>query len=135
MNVELLAPSEKSSFPLQTIILRSIYRPILLLALEPMCLNLCLYPAVLLGILYLFFDAFQIVFQSVYGLELWQRGLSFLGLLVGMIFAVFSDPIWRLNYSRLERNHQATDEGDAGFYPEWRLSPGTCPFSAWLARP
>lgn len=65
-NLGLLAPSEKNSFPLQTVILRSIYRPGMLLALEPMCLCLCIYSALLLGILYLFFGAFQVVFQSVY---------------------------------------------------------------------
>lgn len=105
-------------------IVRSIYRPIMLLTMEPMCLNLCIYSAILLGILYLFFDAFQIVFQSVYGFELWQRGLTFLGLLTGMIFAVLSDPCWRLKYSRLEKSHRATTV-DSGFYPEWRLPPGT----------
>lgn len=96
----------------------------MLLAMEPMCTNLCIYSAILLGIFYLFFGAFQIVFQSVYGFELWQRGLTFLGLLTGMIFAVLSDLCWRLNYSRLEKTHQATRE-DSGFYPEWRLPPGT----------
>ncbi|KAE8327234.1 major facilitator superfamily domain-containing protein [Aspergillus sergii] len=62
--------------------------------LEPMCLCFCIYSALLLGILYLFFGAFQIVFQSVYGFELWQCGLSFLGLLIGMIFAILSDHYW-----------------------------------------
>ena len=62
-NAQLLAPSEKGSLPLRTIIVRSIYRPIMLLTMEPMCLNLCIYSAILLGILYLFFDAFQIVFS------------------------------------------------------------------------
>lgn len=87
-------------------------------------MNLCIYSAILLGILYLFFGAFQIVFQSVYGFRLWQRGLTFLGLLTGMIFAALSDPCGQLNYSRLEKIHQATSE-DPGLYPEWRLPSGT----------
>ncbi|KAJ6148991.1 major facilitator superfamily domain-containing protein [Penicillium samsonianum] len=120
-NLGQLVPSEKNSFPLQTVILRSIYRPGMLLALEPMCLCLCIYSALLLGILYLFFGAFQVVFQSVYGFELWQRGLSFLGLLIGMFFAVLSDPYWRWNYCRLEREHQTLNGDDSGFFPEWRL--------------
>lgn len=50
-----------------------------------MCLNLCLFSAVLLGILYLFFGAFELVFTENHGFNLWQVGLSFLGLLVGQV--------------------------------------------------
>lgn len=96
----------------------------LLLTLEPMCLNLCLYSAILLGILYLFFGAFDLVFADIYGFSLWQSGCSFLGLFVGMALAIMSDPFWRRNYARLERKYLAR-EGD--FQPEWRLPPG------WLA--
>ena len=38
-------------------VVRSLYRPFLLLTLEPMCASLCLFSAILLGILYLFFGA------------------------------------------------------------------------------
>ncbi|KAJ5775813.1 major facilitator superfamily domain-containing protein [Penicillium nucicola] len=122
-----LAPREKVSEPLKKLILRSIYRPMMLLTLEPMCLNLCVYSAILLGILYLFFGAFQDVFQEVYGFELWQRGLTFLGLLVGMILAVLSDSLWRSNYRRLERNHRSISEDGSDYYPEWRLPPAGAP--------
>lgn len=100
------------------------YRPWLLLALEPMCLSLCVFSAILLGILYLFFGAFQLIFENVYGFSLWQRGLCFLGLFVGMVFAILSDPIWRRNYARLERNFQRDSNGEDDFQPEWRLPPG-----------
>lgn len=75
----------------QTII-RSIYRPFLLLALEPMCLNLCVFSAILLGVLYLFFGAFNIVFTNNHNFELWQVGLSFLGILIGMLVGIATDP-------------------------------------------
>ena len=60
----------------------------MLLALEPMCLILCLYSAVILGIQYLFFGAFPVVFKAVYGFEVWQIALTFIGMLVGMTVAV-----------------------------------------------
>lgn len=104
-------------------ITKSIYRPILLLTLEPMCLNLCIFSAILLGILYLFFGAFQLIFDQVYGFTLWQRGCSFLGLLVGMVIAIFTDPFWRWNYTRLERASAAVSE-PVKYQPEWRLPPG-----------
>ncbi|CAG8939254.1 unnamed protein product [Penicillium salamii] len=103
-------------------ITKSIYRPILLLTLEPMCLNLCIFSAILLGILYLFFGAFQLIFDQVYGFTLWQRGCSFLGLLVGMVIAILTDPFWRWNYTRLERASAAVSE-PVKYQPEWRLPP------------
>lgn len=96
----------------------------MLLTLEPMCLNLCIYSAILLGILYLFFGAFQDVFQEIYHFEMWQRGLTFLSLLIGMILAVLSNPFWCSNYERLERTHESRHDEGPDFYPEWRLPPG-----------
>ncbi|QKD55444.2 MFS transporter [Fusarium oxysporum Fo47] len=116
-------PNEKKTSSLWIMILRSTYRPIMLLTLEPMCLSLCIYSALLLGIIYLFFGAFQLVFESVYGFQLWQRGVSFTGLLVGMIFAILSDPFWRLHYRRLEERALDLTSPDSDFMPEWRLPP------------
>jgi hypothetical protein len=100
----------------QTVI-RSLYRPFLMLILDPMCLNLCLFSSLLLGILYLFFGAFNLVFTEVYGFNLYQVGLSFLGLLIGMLLAIASDPLWQRNYLRLVRNNANNSE------PEYRLPP------------
>ncbi|KAJ5745657.1 hypothetical protein N7520_010839 [Penicillium odoratum] len=116
-----IAPIEKLHRSVAQTVLRSMYRPILLLALEPMCLSLCIFSAILLGILYLFFGAFQLIFEHVYGFPLWQRGLCFLGIFVGMVFAILSDPIWRRNYERLERNFQSKIGQSDDFQPEWRL--------------
>ncbi|KAJ6113783.1 hypothetical protein N7523_007100 [Penicillium sp. IBT 18751x] len=118
-----IAPIEKMNRSVAQTVLRSMYRPIQLLVLEPMCLNLCIFSAILLGILYLFFGAFQLVFESVYGFSLWQRGLCFLGLFVGMVLAIISDPFWRRNYARLEQNYQKTTNNVDEFQPEWRLPP------------
>ncbi|OQE96698.1 hypothetical protein PENNAL_c0001G00992 [Penicillium nalgiovense] len=115
------APIEKLQRSVAHTVINSMYRPILLLTLEPMCLCLCIFSAILLGILYLFFGAFQLVFSEVYGLVIWQRGLCFLGLFVGMVIAILSDPIWRRNYARLERNHEKATNKLDDFQPEWRL--------------
>ena len=82
------APIEVMQRSIPQTILRSCYRPFLLLTLEPMVLNLCLFSALLLGVLYLFFGAFQIVFANNHGFVLWQVGLSFTGLLVGQLVAI-----------------------------------------------
>lgn len=88
-----------------------------------MVTNLCLFSALLLGILYLFFGAFHLVFATVYGFELWQIGLSFCGLLVGMLLAVLSDPLWHKNFSRLVANYSKETGRPESAEPEFRLPP------------
>ncbi|KAF4222172.1 hypothetical protein CNMCM8980_008546 [Aspergillus fumigatiaffinis] len=117
------APAEKSYTSVLHMISSSVYRPMQLLALEPMCMNLCIFSAILLGILYLFFGAFQLVFSHIYDFNLWQIGCSFLGILVGMVAAILTDPLWRRNYARLERQHQEAVGEKNEFMPEWRLPP------------
>ncbi|PKX88949.1 MFS transporter [Aspergillus novofumigatus IBT 16806] len=117
------APTEKSYTSVLQMVRSSVYRPMQLLALEPMCMNLCIFSAILLGILYLFFGAFQLVFSHVYDFGPWQIGCSFLGILVGMVSAILTDPLWRRNYARLERQHQEVVGEKNEFMPEWRLPP------------
>lgn len=95
----------------------------MLLFLEPMCLNLCLFSSILLGILYLFFGAFDVVFRDVYHFKLWQVGLTFLGLLIGMLLAIASDPIWHWNYIRLVRKKEKETGQEGASEPEFRLPP------------
>ncbi|KAL9594530.1 MAG: hypothetical protein Q9179_005352 [Wetmoreana sp. 5 TL-2023] len=117
------APIENLDRSILQTVLRSIYRPFVLLTLEPMCLNLCLFSAVLLGVLYLFFGAFELVFQENHGFNLWQVGLTFSGLLVGIVVAVVSDPLWHRNYVRLIRNRELHGGEMGGAEPEYRLPP------------
>lgn len=80
-----------------------------------MCLLLCLFSAILLGILYLFFGAFSLIFGNVYGFNLWQTGLAFLGIMVGMLAASATNPIWHRVYNRLLAQNGGIPE------PEFRL--------------
>lgn len=86
--------------------------------------------AVLLGILYLFFGAIPLVFRNNHGFTLADTGLSFLGLLVGMLTGVSSDPIWRKIYGRLVRQRQEQGGEPGGSEPEFRL-PSTI-VGAWV---
>lgn len=110
-------------------VVRSLYRPFMLLFMDPMCFNLCLFSSIVLGILYLFFGAFNLVFTEVYGFNVWQVGLSFLGLLIGMLLAIASDPIWHKNYLRLLRKHEERT-GENKSEPEYRLPPSI--FGGWF---
>jgi hypothetical protein len=94
------------------------------------CLSLCILSAILLGILYLFFGAFPLVFQNNHGFSISQVGLAFLGLLVGMLTGISTDPIWRRIYGRLVRQREEKGGEPGGSEPEFRL-PSTI-VGAWV---
>ncbi|KAI0106950.1 MFS general substrate transporter [Nemania sp. FL0031] len=107
---------EKSTKSIPRTIALSLLRPFQLLALEPMCLLLSLLSAVLLGVIYLFFGAFPLVFGGNYGFNLWQTGLSFLGICVGMLAGAATNPVWhRVQHRLVKRNHGVPE-------PEFRLA-------------
>ena len=117
------APVEIEGRSVANAILWSLIRPFQLLIFEPMCLNLCLFSAILLGVLYLFFGAFGLVFETNHDFQLHQVGLSFLGLLVGMLAGVATDPLWHRNYVRLVKAREAQGGEPGGSEPEYRLPP------------
>lgn len=87
----------------EQIVICSYYRPLMFLALEPMCIHTSLS----LGVLYLFFEAFTLVFANNHDFNLCQVGLSFLGMLVGMLCADATNPTWRKNYIRLVKKRES----------------------------
>ncbi|KAF1936254.1 MFS general substrate transporter [Clathrospora elynae] len=129
-NPEWIAPIEKMDRSITRTVLWSCIRPFQLLIFEPMCLNLCILSAILLGILYLFFGAFPLVFGNNHGFSISQTGLAFLGLLVGMLTGVCTDPIWRRVYGRLVQQREQQGGEPGGSEPEFRL-PSTI-VGAWV---
>ncbi|GAB1193449.1 hypothetical protein APSETT444_002665 [Aspergillus pseudonomiae] len=114
------APMENDTKTWGQIIAVSLLRPFQLLFLEPMCLCLDIYSAILLGILYLFFGTFPMVFRTTYDMNLWQGGLTFVGMIVGMALAAAMTPIWSNIRARL-MNNNAKEPGCSE--PEYRLPP------------
>ncbi|KAF2719200.1 MFS general substrate transporter [Polychaeton citri CBS 116435] len=112
-----IAPIEMMDRSIAKTVLSSCIRPFQLLFFEQMCLNLCLLSAILLGVLYLFFGAIPLVMERNHGFNLWQSGLSFLGICVGQLIAVSCDPLWKRNYQRLVYKNGGVSE------PEFRLPP------------
>ncbi|GAC96590.1 multidrug transporter [Pseudozyma hubeiensis SY62] len=93
-------------------------RPWLLLIYEPIVSLLSLYIAIVYGVLYSLFGAFPIVFQQYRGWSPGIGGLAFLGVLVGMLFALayiifFENP----RYGRICDKHGGIAP------PEARLPP------------
>jgi MFS family permease len=117
------APMEKIKKSIARTIGTSLLRPFQLLIYEPMCLNLCIFSAILLGVLYLFFGAFPLVFVNNHGFNLWQVGLTFLGILIGMLLAAASDPLWHSIRDRLVHRLEVETGIQGASEPEFRLPP------------
>lgn len=109
------APIEKTNKSMARTVGYSLLRPFQIIAFEPMALILNLYSAIILGILYLFFGAFPLVFEGVYGFTLWQTGLTFLGMLLGMLLGALSSGFWVKVRARLIQRNGGKLE------PEFRL--------------
>ncbi|KAL1986734.1 hypothetical protein VTN96DRAFT_5599 [Rasamsonia emersonii] len=84
----------------------ALLRPWILLFREPIVLILSIYMAIIYGTLYMLFPAFPIVFQEVRGWNQGIGGLAFLGVTVGMMFAVAA-ALWdNKRYIRVVQKHQ-----------------------------
>ncbi|KAK7747526.1 hypothetical protein SLS53_001781 [Cytospora paraplurivora] len=115
------APIEKSTKSLVHTVGYSLLRPFQIIIFEPMALILNLYSAILLGILYLFFSAFSLVFGGVFDFNLWQTGLTFLGLLIGMLCAAAVNKVWVIIRARLIRKNEVITGIKGKSEPEFRL--------------
>ncbi|CAG8977637.1 hypothetical protein HYALB_00006587 [Hymenoscyphus albidus] len=67
------------------ITLMVLIRPFSLTFTEPILFLLNLYIALIYGLLYIWFESFAIVFIEVYGFNLGEEGLSFLGIFIGAL--------------------------------------------------
>lgn len=115
------APIEKQKKSIVRTVGTSLLRPFQLLIFEPMCAILDIYAAILLGILYLFFGAFPLVFGNNHGFNLWQTGLAFMGLAVAMVAACLTAPIWSKTRQRLAVRRGAKNGGEPKNEPEDQL--------------
>lgn len=98
---------------------------------------LCILCALLLGVLYLFFGAVPLVFETNYNFNLWQVGLSFMGLGVGMFCGAMFNPIWKNMRNKLIAKRAAATGVEGVSEPEFRL-PSTmlgallCPIGLFI---
>ena len=120
------------------IVLMTLVRPFSLNFLEPILFLLNLYIALIYGLLYVWFESFAIVFEGIYGFNLGEEGLSFVGILVGAFVVI---PPFFL-YLHFIQEPQFNENGE--IKPEKRLPPAfvgafcipICLFwFGWTARP
>ncbi|OSC99125.1 MFS general substrate transporter [Trametes coccinea BRFM310] len=99
------APLEHQEHSLFRMILFSCSTPFKLLMFDRMALALDVWSALLLGILYLAFQAFPIIFEEVHGFNVQDTGLSFLGIGIGMVAALCTQPYWNSLFRREAQKH------------------------------
>ncbi|KAH8769082.1 MFS multidrug transporter [Diaporthe sp. PMI_573] len=84
--------SKKSTAQLMKV---NLSRPFVLSFTEPILWFFNIWISVIYGILYLCFVAYPIVFQQQRGWGPGQTGLSFIGIGIGTLIAIFLEPLWR----------------------------------------
>ncbi|KAK0335880.1 hypothetical protein LTR59_011854 [Friedmanniomyces endolithicus] len=105
---------------LKILVTITIARPLVMLATEPIVMFFSLYNAFTFSVLFAFFAAYPYTFETVYGFNTWQYGLTFLGIGLGVILAVLTNiVIDRLIYTK--KTAQALKEGRHMAAPEHRL--------------
>lgn len=104
-------------------LLASLTVPFKLLFRDPMIAVLSTYTSLLQAILYMCFSAFPLVFGNNHGFNLWQIGLTFLGLAIGNIIACFCNPLWHKQWMGSIAKEKAKQGADYKPQPELRLPP------------
>ncbi|GLB45677.1 putative MFS general substrate transporter [Lyophyllum shimeji] len=113
-----VAPLDMEDRHLLHAIAVSCYKPFQLMMFDRMALLLNLWTALILGILYLTFQAFPVIFRDGHGFSMQTTGMTFLGIGIGMLLAIFTQPFW----NRLFNREAAKNGGQAP--PETRLIMG-----------
>jgi multidrug resistance protein len=96
---------EKGPVTTAELLRRTLSRPWILLFKEPIVLLSAVYVALVYGTLYLFFAAFPIVFEEIRGWNPGVGGLSFLGIMVGMIIGIICTIPANLHYTKIQSQH------------------------------
>ncbi|KAJ6625787.1 major facilitator superfamily domain-containing protein [Mycena sp. CBHHK59/15] len=94
------APLDRRTTSITRSLLLSCYTPFKLLTFDRMALLLDIWTALLLGILYLTFQAFPLIFEDVHHFNVQTTGLTFLGIGIGMAAALATQPLWNRLYNR-----------------------------------
>ena len=110
-------PHENTKLDFKSIITMHLARPLRMLFTEPMVTSIALYASFVYALLYLTLEVFPIVFMQDRGYSLVVSTLPFLGLFVGVLFAVL------INLANQPRYIRAVDANKGKPVPEARLMP------------
>lgn len=80
-------PKPPAKEAIKMLLVVTLLRPVHMLLFEPIVGWMSLYVAFAFGMLFGFFDAFPLVFGTIYHFSLGQIGLAYLGIIVGILLA------------------------------------------------
>jgi multidrug resistance protein len=106
---------EKGQLPLCRSMSRALSRPLVLLLRETIVQMLSTYVAIVYGTLYMLFAAFPIIYEEGRGWNPGVAGLSFLGIMIGMILGILTTIPANIYYQRVQ------DANGGSASPEARL--------------
>jgi MFS family permease len=110
-------PHESLKLDAKTMVTKHFSRPLLMLTTEPMVTCIAFYASFVYALLYLTLEVFPIVFQEHRGWSPVVSSLPFLGLFVGVLFAVL------INLGNQPRYARIVDAAGGKPVPEARLAP------------
>ncbi|KAL5410931.1 hypothetical protein PMIN03_005172 [Paraphaeosphaeria minitans] len=115
LNWGIHAKQEEIEVDLKELIARNVSRPLRILFTEPIVLLITIYMSFVYGILYCFLTAYTLVFEGQYGFTPGVSGLTYFGLIIGVMFGFALMAAMNPSYERkLKANNNIP-------VPEWRL--------------
>ncbi|KAI9838123.1 MAG: hypothetical protein M1819_006279 [Sarea resinae] len=88
-NPNIFAPMELENNSLKQMLTVTLTRPVRMIFFEAIVGFTCIYISLAYAIFYLFFEAYPIIFQGIYGMNTGVSGLAFLPIGVGAVIACF----------------------------------------------
>ncbi|KAH8826531.1 MFS polyamine transporter [Flagelloscypha sp. PMI_526] len=82
-NAHVFASLEREDWSLRGVLHRTLYRPIIMLAKEPILVLVTIYLSLVYGVLYALFSAFPIIWIQTRQFTIWQSSLIFIGVGIG----------------------------------------------------
>jgi MFS family permease len=115
------APLELEGSDVRQIITVVLTRPIRMLIYEPIVLAICIYLSFAYAVFYMFFQAFPIIYEGIYGFSAGEEGLTFLPIGIGAVFSGAVYLIWDAILRRGEARKAKWVESD-----KYRRLPLAC---------
>ncbi|KAK4048781.1 hypothetical protein OIV83_004547 [Microbotryomycetes sp. JL201] len=100
-NAKLYADLEKADFSPRTLVTRTLGRPFIMLATEPILMLVTIYLSVVYGLLYSAFSSFPIIWEQLRGFSLGLGGLIFIGVGIGTTLGAVLNVIMQRHYRHL----------------------------------
>jgi MFS transporter, DHA1 family, multidrug resistance protein len=108
---------DQANLTARDVTIEALWRPFQLVLLDPAIAFTAVYTALIYGIFYSFFEAFPLVYVTMYNFNLGEMGLTFLSVTVGVILSIVW--YWWYIYYRVEPAIRNNGLGE----PERRLIP------------